>query len=225
MTYSYLRLSTDEANQSTSFDVQREAIGNYMKEHDLILAEEYADTVSGTASIDKRPSMAAMFNALKKGDMVIVHKRDRLARDGMLAGWIQFELKRMSVDLIFIDKTTDASNPADVLMEQMLFAFAEYEREMIVSRIRASKKLQKSRGEYLGGSIPYGFDVVERDGIKYLSEIAEEQEAISIMVELRRDGFTYAAIGGELMRKGIHTRSNNPFAASQIKRAINAASV
>ena len=218
MIYSYLRLSTDEANQSTSFDVQREAVNTYLGTKEL--TEEFADTVSGTASIDKRPSMAIMFNTIKKGDTVVVHKRDRLARDGMLAGWIQFELKRMQVELVFIDKTTDANNPADVLMEQMLFAFAEYEREMIVSRIRASKKLQKSRGEYLGGSVPYGYDVEERGGVKYLIENDSEQAAISLMNELRDSGATYARISGELSDRGIKTRSNSTFAASQIKRAI-----
>ena len=36
-------------------------------------------------------------------------------------------------------------------------AFAEFERDRIGERIRATKRAQKARGEYLGGKAPFGF--------------------------------------------------------------------
>lgn len=215
-----MRLSTSEEQQATSFDVQLEAISDYAASKGLVIDGEFKDTVSGSSYIDKRPGMIQMFDTLKKGDIVLVHKMDRLSRNNNFSGWVNLELKRMQVELVYVNMPDRSDDPMSALMESMLSAFAQFEREMIVSRIKASKQLQKSRGQFLGGKPPYGYDVEEREGVKYLVENEVEQTAIALMRDMREDGSSFVSISTALMKQGINTRLDTPFAAMQIKRAL-----
>jgi DNA invertase Pin-like site-specific DNA recombinase len=60
--------------------------------------------------------------------------------------------------LLDVDATDPATgNGKSKMFLSMLGAFAEFERDRIGERIRATKQAQKARGEYLGGVAPFGW--------------------------------------------------------------------
>lgn len=220
-TYSYLRLSTDEDKQSNSFEIQEQVITKYAKENDLEpIARTFKDTKSG-AKLEQRLGLMELLNTIKKNDKVIVHKIDRLSRDVLQMGWIRTELARKGCELVIVDSKSDTNDPMSNLMEQIVTAFASYEREMIKSRIKATMELKKSKGEKLGGAIPYGYDVVEQDKKKVLVKNELEQKTITSIKRYKSKGMSLGAIAKRLTERGITTKKGKEFQSMQVKRILD----
>lgn len=219
--YSYMRLSTDEDKQSNSFEIQSQVITEYAKENGLEpILKTFKDTKSG-AKLEQRTGLMEMLNTIKSNDKVIVHKIDRLSRDVLQMGWIRTELARKGSELIIIDSKNDTNDPMANLMEQIVTAFADYERQMIKSRIKATMDLKKSKGEKLGGAIPFGFDVIENeDKKKVLVKNEQEQKIVSSIKRYKTKGLSLGAIAKKLNERGITTKNGKEFQSMQVKRIL-----
>ena len=218
--YSYMRLSTDEDKQSNSFEIQSHVITKYAKENGLEpILKTFKDAKSG-AKLEQRTGLMEMLNTIKKDDKVIVHKIDRLSRDVLQMGWIRTELARKGCELIIIDSKNDTDDPMANLMEQIVTAFADYERQMIKSRIQATMDLKKSKGVKLGGAIPYGYDVIEQDKKKVLVKNEVEQKIIASIKRYKSKGLSLGAIAKKLNERGITTKKGKEFQSMQVKRIL-----
>src|ERR1022692_3170003 len=83
----YLRVSTDEQRERQSIVTQREFGQRYCELHQLPVYEAFADDgVSGTVSIETRPSGKRMLEAARQGkfDQLLVFRLDRLGRETRL---------------------------------------------------------------------------------------------------------------------------------------------
>lgn len=155
-----------------------------------------------------------------RDDKVIVHKLDRLSRDVLQMGWIRTELARKGCELVIVDSKSDTNDPMANLMEQIVTAFADYERQMIKSRIQSTMDLKKSKGEKLGGAIPYGYDVIEQNEKKILVKNSEEQKVIVSIKRYKAKGMSLGSIAKRLTERGIKTKNNKEFQSMQIKRIL-----
>jgi DNA invertase Pin-like site-specific DNA recombinase len=79
-------------------------------------------------------------------------------------------------------------------------AFAEFERDRIGERIRATKRAQKARGEYLGGKAPFGFTY---DADRKLVPVAEQQKALRRIRTLHGEGLSPYKISADLASRGV----------------------
>ncbi|WP_121627702.1 recombinase family protein [Poseidonibacter antarcticus] len=219
--YSYMRLSTDEDKQSNSFEIQSQAITTYAKANGLEpIVKTFKDTKSG-AKLEQRLGLMELLNTIKKDDKVIVQKIDRLSRDVLQMGWIRTELARKGCELVIIDTKNDNNDPMANLMEQIVTAFADYERQMIKSRIQATMDLKKSKGEKLGGAIPFGFDVIEQDKKKVLFKNDVEQKVVASIKRYKSKGLSLGAIAKKLNERGITTKNGKEFQSMQVKRILD----
>jgi DNA invertase Pin-like site-specific DNA recombinase len=200
MVIAYLRVSTDEQAQSgLGLEAQLAAIEKAIGKPDATFTDE---GYSGSDS--NRPALLDALDALKRGDTLAIAKRDRLARDLYLAAWIEKEAKRRGARIVSAaGEGTENDDPASVLMRQIVDAFAEYERAMIGARTKAALAAKKARGEKTGGDVPFGY-VLGDNGT--LSTDRDEQEALEIIAELRRRGYTLRGICAELEKRGIKTK-------------------
>ena len=214
----YTRVSTDEQAQSgLGLEAQRAAIVKAAGEPDATFSDE---GLSG--SNPRRPGLLGALEALQAGDVLIVAKRDRLARDTYLALWIEREARRRGASITSAAGEGNGDDPAAQLMRTLVDAFATYERQMIGARTAAPMQAKKQRGEYWGGGIPFGYELAA-DG-RTLLEQADEQKALTLVAELKGRGWTLRQIGAELERRGITTKRGgtawNPKTVSAlVKRA------
>lgn len=220
--YSYMRLSTDEDKQSNSFEVQHKVITEYAKENNLEpILKTFKDTKSG-AKLEQRQGLMEMLNTIKSNDKVIVNKIDRLSRDVLQMGWIRTELARKGCELVIIDSKNDTNDPMANLMEQIVTAFADYERQMIKSRIQATMDLKKSKGHKLGGYAPYGYDTEEdSEGTLVLVKNDLEQKVIQSIKRYKAKGMSLGAIAKRLNERGITTKNGKEFQSMQVKRILD----
>jgi len=79
----YLRVSTEEqAESGLGLEAQRFALQQYAQKIGLVISAIFTDEgLSGSLPMSKRPGLMAATNALKKDGILLVAKRDRLARD------------------------------------------------------------------------------------------------------------------------------------------------
>ncbi len=145
----YLRVSTDgqtTANQERELRSWAERAGH-------VIVKVYADNgASGTKSRDERPALdAAMKDAVRRRfDVLAAWSVDRLGRSLQdLVATLQ-DLRAAGVDLLLHQQALDTSTPSGRAMYGMLGVFAEFERAMIVERVKAGLARARAQGKQLG---------------------------------------------------------------------------
>ena len=160
----YLRVSTDE--QSLGPEAQRAAIERWAQNQGVRVAAIFEDHgISGGAPAEKRPGLLAALSALRENaaGLLVAAKRDRIARDTVIAAMVEQAAGRVGATLTTADGSSDGTGPEGQLMRGIVYVFAAYERGVIRSRTRAALAVKRTRGERIGG-IPYGFKLAG-DGV------------------------------------------------------------
>jgi putative DNA-invertase from lambdoid prophage Rac len=199
--YGYCRVSTlKQADEGESLDVQRRQIEGYAHMHGLTLTEVLVEGgVSGSVPVEERPVGGQLFARLQRSDIVIAAKLDRLFRSALDALKVVESLKDRGVKLHLLDLGGDiAGNGISKLFLTIAAAFAEAERDRIRERISQVKADQKSRGRFLGGTVPFGYRLVDGE----LAPHEAQQEAIREIIALRAQGRSLRAIAAEMHAKG-----------------------
>lgn len=126
---------------------------------------EYVKTYSDAAisgGTMARPGLQEMLSDIKtsKIQCVLVYKIDRLSRS-------IYDFKRMmkedfephDCNLVSITQSFDTSTAMGKLTLNMLLSFAEFEREVASERVRDKMRATKSKGLWVGGVPPLGYDI------------------------------------------------------------------
>jgi len=216
----YRRISKDRGDNGLGLAAQQKAIKDEATRLGLPLVDVFTDNgVSGGARIEKRVQLMAAVAALRSGDKLIVARRDRIARDAMLAGWIRKEVRRRGAEIVSAagEGNGDADDPPTKLMQTIVDAFAEYERDLIRARTKAALAVKKAAGDRWCRDAPYGHRWTP-DG--KLAENAAEQRTIAQVIELREQGTTYRGIVAELKRRRRVNRAGRPFVLAQVQRIL-----
>ncbi len=140
----YLRVSTD----GQTVENQRRDLDAAAAQRGWVIVATYADEgVSGAKGRDKRPGLDGMLKDAVRGrfDVAMCWAVDRMGRSlADLVGTLQ-ELRGAKVDLFLHQQAIDTTTPAGEAMFGMLGVFAQFERSMIVARVKAG--LERVRGE------------------------------------------------------------------------------
>ena len=200
----YTRVSTTEqADSGAGLAAQVAAVEAYAHRAGITITGRFEDAgISGAAGIEDRPALAAAVGALRRGDVLLCAKRDRLGRDVMLVMTIDRMVSRRGAKVVSCDGIGNGDGAADVFMRQVMDAAAQFERGLIRARTRAAMSEMRKAGERTG-TIPFGWSLAA-DG--RLAQVAEEQEVIARIEALRADGMSYRAIAQALTNAGIVTK-------------------
>ena len=143
----YVRISTNEDKQKYGMKVQTDAIKKYCRRSGLKLAAVFKDTRSGR-TLD-RPGIQRLLAHRHEFDVLAVYKIDRLSRSVLdLLKLVREALA--DKDIVFIEEGIDQRTKEGRLFLNQLASFAEYERELIVSRIKDGLREAKKKGVRLG---------------------------------------------------------------------------
>lgn len=162
MIYGYARVSTTKQMKD----------GNSLEDQVTKLKEKGAqeivqDAYTGT-KLD-RPNFTKLLERLKPGDTLIVTKLDRLARSAVDGGKIVRELINKGITVHIINMGVLDNTPFNKAAVMMFFAFAEFERDMIVERTQAGKAIARADGKRVDGR-PKKFNPVQLEHAMKLLE-------------------------------------------------------
>ena len=214
----YMRASTDE--QHLSPEAQRACIQAWAIREGARVAAWYADRgVCSVAPIADRPALRAALAALSRhrAGLLVVAKRDRIARDVVLA--VEVERAAVSAGARLVSATGEGNgdSPADAFMRIVIDGAAQYEHGLIRARTRAALAAKRARGERVG-AVPYGF-ALDRDGVRLVAA-EREQAAIARARELRAIGLSLRAVALRLAVEGHVSRIGRAFFPSQVARML-----
>jgi DNA invertase Pin-like site-specific DNA recombinase len=99
-----------------------------------------------------RPALSALLNDLRKRkiDIILIWSLDRLARSLRHLLAISEECRSLGVDLVSLRQNIDTTLPAGRLTFQILGAVAEFERELLRSRVGAGMAQARRAGKKIG---------------------------------------------------------------------------
>ena len=212
--YAYLRVSGKGQLDGDGFPRQRAAIEQYAKANGIRIARWFEEQgVSGTKDLEDRPALQEMLVALH-GDgvrLVLIEKLDRLARDLMVQESIIGDLRKHGFELISVaEPDLCQDDPTRKLMRQFMGAIAEYEKTMIVTKLRAARQRMRAREGRCEGRKPYG----DRPG---------EQKVISYVRELSGQGLNYSQIAEVLNGGNYRTRVGGKWFPATVSRILQSA--
>lgn len=206
--FGYVRVSTDrQATEGESLDVQMRQIEGYVQMQGWQIAETFREEgVSGSVPLGDRQEGERMLSLLTRGDVVVVAKLDRLFRSALDALRVVGEMRERGVSLHMIDLGGDVSgNGLSRMFLTVAAAFAEAERDRIRERVAQTKRDQAARGRYLGGVVPFGFEV-GADGA--LVELGWNKPARRMMVRMHRGDMSLRVIA-DAVRERFEVRCSH----------------
>lgn len=215
----YLRVSTED--QRLGPDAQRATIEAWAAREGVVVVAWHVDQgVSGGTDGADRPGLVMALGELRaeRAGVLVVAKRDRIARDVAVAAMIDRAVSSSGARVASAEGVGNGDSPADGFMRSILDAAAAYERSLIRARTRAALAVKKSKGER-AGEVPYGFRA-QADG--RLEVDPDEQNVIVAVRELRAAGVSLRRIVAELEARGFLSRSRKPLQLTQVARIARA---
>jgi DNA invertase Pin-like site-specific DNA recombinase len=142
-TFGYGRVSTaEQTTENQRIEIEQAGVQ---------LDYWYADTVSGAAHATQRAEFNRMLDKLRRDDVLVVTKLDRLGRDAVDVLATIRRLEQLEVKVIVLQLgQLDLTSPAGRLMLTMLAAVAEMERDLLIERTRAGLERARAEGKTLG---------------------------------------------------------------------------
>ena len=145
----YVRVSTD----GQTVDNQRLALEAVCEQRGWQVVQVYADNgISGAKGRKQRPGLDALLKDASRGrfNVVLAWALDRLGRSLLDLLDTLSELETVGVALVLNQQAIDTTTAAGRMFFQVTGAFAEFERAMIRSRVKAGLERAKARGVRLG---------------------------------------------------------------------------
>lgn len=180
----YARQSVDRAD-SISIESQIE----FCQKETLGRAEVYADKGYSGKNTD-RPEWQRLLADVRSNKVrrVITYRLDRISRSVLDFANIINVFEEHRVDFVSTMEKFDTGTPIGKAMVMIVMVFAQLERETIQQRILDAYKSRSSKGFYMGGRIPYGFEIKDTiiDGVrtKMYEPLEEEKRVVQLVYEL-----------------------------------------
>lgn len=156
MTFGYARVSTKtQARDGNSLDAQQAALTAAGAE------KIYTDTFTGTKI--ERPEFDRLRAQLRRGDVLIVTKLDRLARSVSQASGLITEMIDEGVTINVLNLGILSNDSVNTLLRNVLLSFAQFERDMIVQRTQEGKAVARATDPNFREGRPPKFDAEQLD--------------------------------------------------------------
>ena len=144
MVYGYARVSTKtQERDGNSLQAQE----NALKEAGALVV--YSDAFTGTKA--HRPELDKLMRVMKAGDTLKITKLDRIARSATQGIELVQTLLDKQITVHVLNMGLMDNTPTGKLIRNIMLAFAEFERDMIVERTSEGKAIAKQRADYIEG--------------------------------------------------------------------------
>lgn len=219
----YTRKSTEEGleQEFNSLDAQREACEAYIasqRSEGWVMLRDHYDDGGISGGTLARPALQRLLADVEDGlvDVIVVYKIDRLSRS--LADFAKMVdiFDRNNVTFVSVTQSFNTTNSMGRLTLNILLSFAQFEREVTAERIRDKFAASRKRGLWMGGNIPYGYDLVAR------KLVVNPQEAEILRWIFKR----FVSIGSvtklvkDMHNRGITNKAGRPFDKGAVNRML-----
>ncbi len=162
----YTRKSSEEGLEQSfnSLHAQREACEAYInsQRHEgwSIIPAAYDDGGFSGGTME-RPGLKALLDDVREGrvNVVVVYKIDRLTRSLFDFAKIVEVLDAAGASFVSVTQSFNTTTSMGRLTLNVLLSFAQFEREVTGERIRDKIAASRRKGMWMGGNVPFGYDL------------------------------------------------------------------
>lgn len=209
----YTRKSSEEGldMEFNSLDAQRESCEAYIAsqraEGWVCMRERYDDGGFSGGTLD-RPGLKAMLEDVEAGlvDVIVVYKIDRLSRSLMDFAKLVEAFDRNNVTFVSVTQAFNTTTSMGRLTLNILLSFAQFEREVTGERIRDKFAASRAKGMWMGGFVPWGYDVIDRKLVVNEAEAAQVRAVFQRFTELG----SATLLTRELVAKDVRSKRGKP---------------
>lgn len=217
----YCRVSTDELEQMSSYDSQKQYYTQLINEKkEWHFAGVYADAAITGTQVKKRLDFLRLINDAMNDeiDMIITKSISRFARNTYDTLKYVRMLKEKGVAVFFEDENINTMTMDGELLLTILSSVAQQEVENISENVKKGLKMKMKRGEMIGFQGCMGYDYDKQT--KSISINHEQAEVIQYIYSRYVEGIGATIICRELNERGIKTLLGNKWTNGSIIRVI-----
>jgi DNA invertase Pin-like site-specific DNA recombinase len=209
----YARYSSHAQDGGTSIEVQVEACGRELRPGQR---REYVDRARTGRSMAGRESLLRLLDDAEAGqiDRVLVYKYDRLGRNLAETSAVIAQLEDCGVEVVSLTEGKDA------LARGMHLVISEHYSRVLAERTRDGLIKRFEQKAWTGGPPPYGYRIVEDDGLKRLQIDETEAEVIRSIFADYLAGRGLKEIARRLHERDVPTRRGGPWTFSSVRSII-----
>lgn len=198
--FGYVFLGESEENLMSLYE-QQQAMQKFGAENGLRITDFLVEeNISLKRSLRERKEGSILLSLVKHNDVIIVMKAEWIfgsAKEGL---WLVETLNKLGVSLYCVDLNENISMPAPrklqvtdggaTLIRKVLGSLAACESSKHGESIKAAKQKLKKEGKYVGGPVPFGYEVKN----KRLVSNKKQQKIIREILKLRDNRWSYRNI-------------------------------
>lgn len=222
ISYGYVRVSGRSQVDGDGPERQRDTIWRFCKSQGLGDPQFFFEAaVSGTVEAMDRPKLVCIFDSIEmlrqldsKAEVCIVVERlDRLARDLIVSELLLKECADRNIPVYSADQDTLANqastdaDPTRKVIRQIMGALAEWEKSVLVLKLRKARNRMRHKTGRCEGVRPYG-------------SLPGELDIQRRLQEWRYHGFSFGKIARSANEHGLRSRSGEPWTRGAVYQAI-----
>lgn len=214
-----MRVSSKKQEESgIGIDAQEMACRTHAGRLGLRVVASRADrNISGGSPLAERPGLLELLELVRPGDLVLVSKRDRIARgDPVLIYSIEGAFAARGARFVSVaGEGTDgeADDAGQILMRRVIDAIAENFRLVGKARTREALATLRRQGRRTG-QVPYGQELAGDGPLSKEAKLptaitssARDLEALGLIAEWDALGWSYREMAKELTARGFPTKN------------------
>jgi DNA invertase Pin-like site-specific DNA recombinase len=207
----YLRVSGMGQLDGDGFTRQTEAIERFAASSRMVILETFREEgVSGTKDLENRPALQDLLLAVDSGEIrvVLIERLDRLARDLMIQETILGDLRKRGITVISVtEPDLCGDDPSRKLMRQIFGAIAEYDKAMIVLKLRGARQRIRAKQGRCEGAKAFGSSDAQRPTVERI-------------LSLRSAGMAVDTIAEMLNAEGLKSKTGGKWYGSSVRNVL-----
>jgi DNA invertase Pin-like site-specific DNA recombinase len=210
----YTRKSSEEGLEQSfnSLNAQREACEAFIasqKHEGWVLIKTHYDDGGFSGGTMERPALKHLLEDVGGGKVntVVVYKIDRLTRSLLDFSKIVEAFDAKGVSFVSVTQQFNTTTSMGRLTLNILLSFAQFEREITGERIRDKFAASKKKGMWMGGAVPFGYRLENRQ----LIIVPGEAELLRDIYRQYLKLGSVSAVCDYLDSKQLRTRTRNLF--------------